>query len=116
MLAQSQYAGVLATLIVLGGLTPVQSGQTHSLDELLRQGQEKLTANEWGAAEAAFSQVLRSEPENLQAYEGLGQSPVRGGAVPGSDRGTRQGAGACADQCPGQFQPRLLMQLIPEAT
>lgn len=74
MLARFQHAGVMAVLLLLAGTALAQPGQTNSLDELLQQGQDELTAKERDAAEATFREALESEPENLRAHEGLGQS------------------------------------------
>ena len=74
MLARFPHAGVMAVLLLLTGTALAQPGQTNSLDELLQQGQDELTAKEWDAAKATFREALESEPENLKAHKGLGQS------------------------------------------
>ena len=74
MLARFQLAGLLAALILCGGLAPAQPILAVPADNLVQEGQKQLAATNWTAAEISFRRALESEPENPQAHEGLGQS------------------------------------------
>jgi len=68
-----------AIIVLLVGAGPAQGADTNSIEQLVRAGSRELAARHWGAAADLFRRVLREEPENVRANEGMARALYQSG-------------------------------------